>query len=123
MLKRKKAEEEEAAKVKSSPKKNKVEVLMSSLDSFASGFTSFVANNLVPSGDETEDSNQEQPKDDLSNFWKDLGYNPEGITYIFAKKNYSLQFSDVGGRKRLAFDLKLIEGITHLKIARKVLFL
>lgn len=57
LLKKKKAEEE-AAKLQNLPKKNKVEVLMSSLDGFASGFTSFITNNLVSSGDESEDSNQ-----------------------------------------------------------------
>jgi len=77
LLKKKKAEEEKLANAKKQKGNNKVEILMQSLDSFVSGFTSFITKPLVSTIDESKGSTQEKSKDDLSNFWKDFGYNPE----------------------------------------------
>ena len=85
-LKKKKAEEEKLANAEKQQRDNKVEILMQSLDSFVSGFTSFITKPLVSTIYESKDSTQEKSKDDLSNFWKDFGYNPEGSILICDEK-------------------------------------
>ena len=86
LRRKKKTEEEKHAKSQDLPKANKVKVPMDSLGSFASEFTSFLTKQLFSTGDKPKESKQEESKHDLSNFWKDLGFSPEGIKFIFIKR-------------------------------------
>lgn len=76
-LKKKKAEEEKLAKLQDKGKEKGAKVVMDALDGLISGFSSFVTKPF-PSKSSKEEKKESSEKD-LSSFWKDFGFSPEGI--------------------------------------------